>query len=140
MKKAKLVIKKTNIPKKKGIVKIVGDSPAHEYAHIHIKDEPKLDRGLVVGSREHVKRWEKEVKEREQSGSSPSKENPSTKKPKDILSALEAKAGGVANDETILTFDINTNELILKKKSNTPTDDIIVDQIYKDGFFARKAA
>ena len=58
------------------------------------------------------------------------------KQPKNIAEVLKAKKDVKSeNDETILSFDHETGELIITSKGNENPKNIVIDQIYKDGFF-----
>lgn len=59
---------------------------------------------------------------------------PNEKDPKKVQDELEKK--NINQSEKKLTFDPTTGELIVKNFSDTQKpDEVVVDQIYKDGFF-----
>lgn len=60
------------------------------------------------------------------------------KDPKDVFEEMAKK--NVEQSEKKLTFDPETGELIIKHDDESPRkpNEIVVDQIYKDGFFRYK--
>ena len=63
--------------------------------------------------------------------------NTKEKDPKKVLEELAKK--NAEQSEKKLTFDPETGELIIKNPEDTAQkpNEIVVDQIYKDGFFSR---
>jgi len=59
-----------------------------------------------------------------------------TSEVKDIHKALESKQKN--KDNTILSFDRVTGELVISSSQINDIDNIVVDQIYKDGFFCNE--
>lgn len=57
------------------------------------------------------------------------------KEPKTIQKALKAKKEGL-KDETVLQFNYKSGDLeIVPKSEQKESENIVVEQIYKDGFF-----
>ncbi len=59
------------------------------------------------------------------------------KQPKNFSEVLSAKKNVESeNDQTVLSFDNETGELVITSKgTENPKNVVVVDQIYKDGFF-----
>lgn len=100
--------------KKSKKIIIVGTSPEHEYGW-------KDDKEPQPGSKEHIENWKKQQKEK-------------IENTKTIAEALHLK-NSVDKDETVLSFDGDSGMLIVSPKKNENSNNIVVDQIYRDGFF-----
>ena len=58
------------------------------------------------------------------------------KQPKNFSEVLSAKKNVESeNDQTVLSFDNETGELVITSKGTENPKNVVVDQIYKDGFF-----
>ena len=59
------------------------------------------------------------------------------KQPKNFSEVLSEKKNVESeNDQTVLSFDNETGELVITSKgTENPKNVVVVDQIYKDGFF-----
>jgi hypothetical protein len=122
MKKKKL---KKQPNKKTGICKVVAPKKDD---NTQPKKEPEF------GTPEHVEQFKKRL-EQERKEETVLK----TTKPEAIAKVLEAKQKAT-KDDTILSFDRVTGELVVSSERIQSDDNVVVDQIYKDGFFNKPIA
>lgn len=61
-----------------------------------------------------------------------------TNNPSIVQNVIAAKNGADENttDKTVLAFDVKSGDLKIMNKKTNNDNDIVVDQIYRDGFFA----